>query len=73
MGIGRTDLPAVGVTGGVMEAGPDLLTLEQIGAYSDMITLLRRDDGVAVLKAGSQRLFHKHIAVSYTHLEISWH
>ena len=32
MGIGRTDLPAVVVTGGVMEAGPDLLTLEQIGA-----------------------------------------
>ena len=36
MGIGRTDLPAVVVTGGVMEAGPDLLTLEQIGAYSAM-------------------------------------
>ena len=33
-------------------------------AYSDMITLLRRDDGVAVLKAGSQRLFHKHIAAA---------
>lgn len=36
MGIGRTDLPVVVVTGGVMEAGPDLLTLEQIGAYSAM-------------------------------------
>ena len=36
MGIGRTNLPAVVVTGGVMEAGPDLLTLEQIGAYSAM-------------------------------------
>ena len=35
-GIGRTNLPAVVVTGGVMEAGPDLLTLEQIGAYSAM-------------------------------------
>lgn len=34
MGIGRTNLGAVVVTGGVMEAGPDLLTLEQIGAYS---------------------------------------
>ena len=33
MGIGRTDLPAVVVTGGVMEAGPDLLTLEQIGKF----------------------------------------
>ncbi len=36
MGIGRTNLPAVVVTGGVMEAGPDLLTLEQIGKYSAM-------------------------------------
>lgn len=34
MGIGRTNLPAVVVTGGVMEAGPDLLTLEQIGTYN---------------------------------------
>lgn len=34
MGIGRTNLPAVVVLGGVMEAGPDLLTLEQIGMYS---------------------------------------
>ena len=36
MGIGRTNLPAVVVPGGVMEAGPDLLTLEQIGKYSAM-------------------------------------
>ncbi len=36
MGVGRTDLPAIVVTGGVMEAGPDLLTLEQIGKYSAM-------------------------------------
>jgi len=36
MGIGRTNLPSVVVTGGVMEAGPDLLTLEQIGKYSAM-------------------------------------
>jgi len=36
MGIGRTDLPSIVVTGGVMEAGPDLLTLEQIGKYSAM-------------------------------------
>lgn len=34
MGIGRTNLPSVVVLGGVMEAGPLLLTLEQIGAYS---------------------------------------
>ncbi len=34
MGIGRTNLPAVVIPGGVMEAGPDLLTLEQIGMYS---------------------------------------
>lgn len=36
MGIGRLDIPAIVVTGGVMDAGPDLLTLEQIGAYSAM-------------------------------------
>ena len=36
MGIGRTNLPTVVVPGGVMEAGPDLLTLEQIGKYSAM-------------------------------------
>ncbi|MDO5410908.1 MAG: dihydroxy-acid dehydratase [Lachnospiraceae bacterium] len=36
MGIGRLDMPAIMVTGGVMDAGPDLLTLEQIGAYSAM-------------------------------------
>lgn len=36
MAIGRINIPAVVVTGGVMEAGPDLLTLEQIGAYSAM-------------------------------------
>ena len=36
MGIGRIDIPSVVVTGGVMDAGPDLLTLEQIGMYSAM-------------------------------------
>ncbi len=36
MAIGRINIPAVVVTGGVMEAGPDLLTLEQIGKYSAM-------------------------------------
>lgn len=36
MGIGRTNLPSILVTGGVMDAGPDLLTLEQIGMYSAM-------------------------------------
>lgn len=36
MGIGRINIPAIVVTGGVMDAGPDLLTLEQIGAYSAM-------------------------------------
>lgn len=32
--IARLNLPSVIVTGGVMEAGPELLTLEQIGTYS---------------------------------------
>lgn len=36
MGIGRLGMPSIVVTGGVMDAGPDLLTLEQIGAYSAM-------------------------------------
>ena len=36
MAIGRIDIPSIVVTGGVMDAGPDLLTLEQIGKYSAM-------------------------------------
>ena len=36
MAIGRVDIPAIVMTGGVMDAGPDLLTLEQIGKYSAM-------------------------------------
>ncbi|MGB4661014.1 MAG: dihydroxy-acid dehydratase [Mobilitalea sp.] len=36
MAIGRINIPAIVVTGGVMDAGPDLLTLEQIGTYSAM-------------------------------------
>ena len=36
MGLARLDMPAVMVTGGVMDAGPNLLTLEQIGAYQAM-------------------------------------
>ncbi len=34
MAIGRANIPSIIVTGGVMDAGPDLLTLEQIGMYS---------------------------------------
>lgn len=34
MAIARLDMPAVFVPGGVMNAGPDMLTLEQIGKYS---------------------------------------
>ena len=36
MAVGRINIPSVVVTGGVMDAGPDLLTLEQIGKYSAM-------------------------------------
>ena len=36
MAAARNNTPAIFVTGGVMEAGPDLLTLEQIGKYSAM-------------------------------------
>ncbi len=34
MAIGRINIPSIVVTGGVMDAGPDLLTLEQIGIYA---------------------------------------
>lgn len=34
MGIGRVNMPSILVTGGVMDAGPNLLTLEQIGMYA---------------------------------------
>lgn len=36
MGLARVDMPSIVICGGVMDAGPDLLTLEQIGAYSAM-------------------------------------
>ncbi|MEG0275648.1 MAG: dihydroxy-acid dehydratase [Coprobacillus sp.] len=44
MAIARLDVPSIIIPGGVMNAGPDLLTLEQIGKYSaqyqrDEITL----------------------------------
>lgn len=34
MGMCRVDIPGVVVTGGTMAAGPDMLTLEQLGSYS---------------------------------------
>jgi dihydroxy-acid dehydratase len=34
MAIGRINIPSIIITGGVMDAGPDLLTLEQIGMYN---------------------------------------
>ncbi|MCI8422863.1 MAG: dihydroxy-acid dehydratase [Lawsonibacter sp.] len=34
MGLARVNIPAVVVTGGTMAAGPELLTLEQLGMYS---------------------------------------
>lgn len=36
MGLCRLNIPSIMITGGVMDAGPNLLTLEQIGAYSAM-------------------------------------
>ncbi len=36
MAIGRVNIPSILVPGGVMPAGPDRLTLEQIGMYSAM-------------------------------------
>ena len=34
MGLARVDIPAVVVSGGTMNAGPEMLTLEQLGMYS---------------------------------------
>lgn len=34
MGLARADIPAVVVPGGTMNAGPEMLTLEQLGMYS---------------------------------------
>ncbi len=34
MGLARVDIPAVVVPGGTMNAGPEMLTLEQLGKYS---------------------------------------
>lgn len=34
MGLARVDIPSVVVPGGTMNAGPDMLTLEQLGMYS---------------------------------------
>lgn len=34
MGLARADIPALVVPGGTMNAGPDMLTLEQLGMYS---------------------------------------
>ncbi|MDR1052213.1 MAG: dihydroxy-acid dehydratase, partial [Deltaproteobacteria bacterium] len=36
MGVGRVNMPSVLVAGGVMDAGPGLLTLEQVGVYAAM-------------------------------------
>jgi dihydroxy-acid dehydratase len=36
MGLARLNMPSIVITGGVMDAGPNLLTLEQMGAYSAM-------------------------------------
>ena len=54
MGIGRCNIPSIMVTGGVMEAGPDMLTLEEIGKYSAMC---QRGE-----ITGEQFLFYKHHA-----------
>lgn len=54
MAIARLDMPSIMVTGGVMDAGPDLLTLEQIGAYQAMC---RRGE-----ISEEQLLYYKHHA-----------
>lgn len=36
MGLARVNIPSIVITGGTMAAGPDMLTLEQLGKYSAM-------------------------------------
>ena len=36
IGLSRVNIPSVVMTGGTMAAGPDLLTLEQLGMYNAM-------------------------------------
>ncbi len=36
MGMARVNIPSIMITGGTMSAGPELLTLEQLGMYSAM-------------------------------------
>ncbi|HIZ55541.1 MAG TPA: dihydroxy-acid dehydratase [Firmicutes bacterium] len=36
LAMARLDMPSVLIPGGIMKAGPDMLTLEQIGAYGSM-------------------------------------
>ncbi len=45
MGLARVDIPSVVVCGGTMAAGPELLTLEQLGKYSAMHERGEIDDG----------------------------
>ncbi len=54
MGLCRLNMPSIVITGGVMDAGPDLLTLEQIGAYDAMY---QRGE-----ISGEQLEFYKHHA-----------
>lgn len=54
MGIGRCNIPSIVATGGVMGAGPDMLTLEEIGKYSAMFQRGEISE--------EQLLFYKHNA-----------
>ena len=44
MGLARVNIPSVMVTGGTMAAGPDMLTLEQLGMYSAMYERVEIDE-----------------------------
>lgn len=45
MGLARMNIPGIVVTGGVMSAGPELLTLEQLGMYSAQYERGEIDEG----------------------------
>ena len=44
IGLARVNIPAVVVPGGTMNAGPEMLTLEQLGMYSANLSAVRSDE-----------------------------
>ena len=63
IGLARVNIPSVVVTGGTMAAGPDMLTLEQLGMYSAMFERGEIDEAKLCWAK-------ENASVSYTHLTL---